>query len=560
MDKKREQCIDRIHKALSKDALITERNKQVLRQVLDGLRAEMERDPLFAQIFNRLTYTGSSYEGLRIRQANEFDINLVMKLPVQENDFKIVAERPGHVSYTLTMACKKRLEQTMDGQEMHCLFNLFTTEGLKFKPTWWREWFQSVVDKALRSYTPPCGGDGSKVFELRQRQSGPARTLLVHLPDNGHIDIDLVPVLEYTFNQLPAKVPRHKWYDELLSEEERRWLMVPKPPRDDDNLWRIHFPDAEKKLMKDLECIKPTIRLMKALRDRHKWALSSYSVKTVVMRHRLEQRDRVYWQNKNRWAVLMDVLGRLREVMNPCGPGICSLYDENLSLIPDMSVDTRKNIAQRLQKILNVVAKDSDRVCEFFLETTDDASVSSPATEENLCDPLVTSSVSATEVCETSSSPGLGSVVDGIVDERPCSPRVSSSVNALACTNAIVIRQEVVCGDLEHQNEGNDAQVTLCVLADGDHLLAETSCSLHGCQNQRIEVSPDMLEGLTVPSFLVLKQSFKAALPRSVRAMLTVMKEGRPLLKTCFYLKLQRCVEECQVRVPFPRVERHAKL
>ncbi|KAH7976283.1 hypothetical protein HPB52_010759 [Rhipicephalus sanguineus] len=305
------------------------------------------------------------------------------------------------------MACKKRLEQTMDGQEMHCLFNLFTTEGLKFKPTWWREWFQSVVDKALRSYTPPCGADGSKLFELRQRESGPARTLLVHLPDNGHIDIDLVPVLEYTFNQLPAKVPRQKWYDELLSEEERRWLMVPKPPRDDDNLWRIHFPDAEKKLMKDLECIKPTIRLMK-------------------------------------------VLGRLRQVMNPCGPGICSLYDENLSLIPDMSVDTRKNIAQRLQKILNVVAKDSDRVCEFFLETTDDACVSSPATEENLCDPLVTSSVSATEVCETSSSPGLGSVVDGIVDERSC----------------------------------------------------------------RIEVSPDMLEGLTVPSFLVLKQSFKAALPR----------------------------------------------
>ncbi|KAL1438781.1 hypothetical protein MTO96_047710 [Rhipicephalus appendiculatus] len=215
----------------------------------------------------------------------------------------------------------------MGSQEMHCLFKLFTTKDLKFMPTWWREWFQSVVDKALRSYTPPLREDGSQQFVLRQRQSGPARTLLVHLPDHSQIDIDLVPVLEHTFNQLPAEVPRHKWYNELLSEDDRRWLMVPKPPKDDDNLWRIHFPDSEKKLMKDMECIKPTIRLLKALRDKHKWALSSYSLKTVVIRHRLEQRDRVYWQNKNRWTVLMDVLKKFREVMDPSGPVACNVVD-----------------------------------------------------------------------------------------------------------------------------------------------------------------------------------------------------------------------------------------
>ncbi|XP_075729112.1 cyclic GMP-AMP synthase-like receptor isoform X3 [Rhipicephalus microplus] len=509
MDKKREQCIDRIHEALSEDTSITKRNQRILREVLDCLCVQMKSDLLFARIFNRLTYTGSSFEGLRIRQADEFDINLVMKLPIQEGEFKIVAERPGHVSYMLTMACKERLKKTMDGREMHCLFKLFTTD-LKFMPTWWREWFQSVVDKALKNFTPPCAEDGS------QRFTG-----------------------------------------------EKRWLMVPKPPKDDDHLWRIHFPYAERKLMKDLECIKPTIRLIKALRDKHKWALASYSVKTVVMRHRLEHRSTVYWQNKNRWTVLNDVLKRLHDVVHPSGPGIRSLYDENVSLIPDMSKDTRNNIAQRLQKILNVLARDSDRVCEFFLETTDSASVASNV-EENLCDQLVISSASTTEVCETPSSPGIGSVVDGMIGERPCRPLLGSTVNALACGNAIVVRQKVVCSDLEHENGCNDAQVTLCILADGDHLLAETSCSLCGCQDQRIEVSKDMLDGLTVPSFLVLKQSFKltgkVAPPQSVQTRLTVMKEGKPLVKTCFYLQLQRCVEECQVRVPFPRAEPHAKL
>ncbi|XP_037271212.2 cyclic GMP-AMP synthase-like receptor isoform X1 [Rhipicephalus microplus] len=562
MDKKREQCIDRIHEALSEDTSITKRNQRILREVLDCLCVQMKSDLLFARIFNRLTYTGSSFEGLRIRQADEFDINLVMKLPIQEGEFKIVAERPGHVSYMLTMACKERLKKTMDGREMHCLFKLFTTD-LKFMPTWWREWFQSVVDKALKNFTPPCAEDGSQRFTVHQRASGPARTLFVYLPDHSRINIDLVPVLEYIFKQLPAEVPRHGWFNELLRKGEKRWLMVPKPPKDDDHLWRIHFPYAERKLMKDLECIKPTIRLIKALRDKHKWALASYSVKTVVMRHRLEHRSTVYWQNKNRWTVLNDVLKRLHDVVHPSGPGIRSLYDENVSLIPDMSKDTRNNIAQRLQKILNVLARDSDRVCEFFLETTDSASVASNV-EENLCDQLVISSASTTEVCETPSSPGIGSVVDGMIGERPCRPLLGSTVNALACGNAIVVRQKVVCSDLEHENGCNDAQVTLCILADGDHLLAETSCSLCGCQDQRIEVSKDMLDGLTVPSFLVLKQSFKltgkVAPPQSVQTRLTVMKEGKPLVKTCFYLQLQRCVEECQVRVPFPRAEPHAKL
>ncbi|XP_075729118.1 cyclic GMP-AMP synthase-like receptor isoform X8 [Rhipicephalus microplus] len=262
MDKKREQCIDRIHEALSEDTSITKRNQRILREVLDCLCVQMKSDLLFARIFNRLTYTGSSFEGLRIRQADEFDINLVMKLPIQEGEFKIVAERPGHVSYMLTMACKERLKKTMDGREMHCLFKLFTTD-LKFMPTWWREWFQSVVDKALKNFTPPCAEDGSQRFTVHQRASGPARTLFVYLPDHSRINIDLVPVLEYIFKQLPAEVPRHGWFNELLRKGEKRWLMVPKPPKDDDHLWRIHFPYAERKLMKDLECIKPTIRLIK---------------------------------------------------------------------------------------------------------------------------------------------------------------------------------------------------------------------------------------------------------------------------------------------------------
>lgn len=88
METKKRRILQRIHKTLSLDPDITKRNKQILGEVLDGLCAEMNKDPLFAWLFNRLIYTGSMYEGLRIHQADEFDVNLVMKLPVKEGDFQ----------------------------------------------------------------------------------------------------------------------------------------------------------------------------------------------------------------------------------------------------------------------------------------------------------------------------------------------------------------------------------------------------------------------------------------------------------------------------------------
>lgn len=556
MDKQRNQILQDIHIALSKDTHITERNKQILSQVLDGLRAEMMKDPLFAEIFKRFSYTGSSYEGLRIRRADEFDINLIMELPVHKGKFEIFAERPGYVSYKITADCKKYLKDNVGKPELHALSRLFD-EDLKLHPKLWREWFQSVVDKARNSYTPPLEEDGSKSFELTARGSGPARTLHVDLPDKSVIDIDLVPVLEHGFDHLPERVRRCQWYNKVSSEQNdsNKWVMVPKPLKDDDSVWRMNFPDVEKKLMKDWECMKPTIRLIKALRDRHKWALSSYSMKTVVIRHRLEKEDKVYWQNENRWTVLIDVLKRLRENLDPSGPGIRYVFDDDVSLIPDMSVDTRKNIAQRLQKILNVLAKEPNRARMYFLEQDEGDRGSSRTVKESSCEPLVISS-SATEACAVSSSTELGSrnSVDNIIDERPH----VTSVNMPSYTNAIVISQEVVSDEMQHQDADNDVQVTLCALADGNRLLVETSCDLHSCPGHSLQISMEMLEALTAPSLLVLKQRFEladeAALPRPVQTVLTVMTEGRPLVKAFFSLQLHKRVEECQVCVPFPQL------
>ncbi|KAG0444188.1 hypothetical protein HPB47_014068 [Ixodes persulcatus] len=46
-----------------------------------------QTDPLFHLLFKRLEYTGSFYDGLRIKKADEFDINLVLNLPFEKDEF-----------------------------------------------------------------------------------------------------------------------------------------------------------------------------------------------------------------------------------------------------------------------------------------------------------------------------------------------------------------------------------------------------------------------------------------------------------------------------------------
>ncbi|KAL1433683.1 hypothetical protein MTO96_012221 [Rhipicephalus appendiculatus] len=204
------------------------------------------------------------------------------------------------------MACKERLERDSKSRSVFKLLKRLLTKDLKLNPVAWRRWFQSVLDKALATYKP-LG------FKLRQRESGLARTLHVELPHESHIDIDLAAVLEHCFNQLPANVPCREWFDELLrqvtpwlllqAQYDGKWIMVLKPHEDDSTIWRINFPEAEKKLMKNRGCMKPTIRLMKALREKQQWPLSSYSMKSLVVQHMRENQERVYWDNENQWTL-----------------------------------------------------------------------------------------------------------------------------------------------------------------------------------------------------------------------------------------------------------------
>ena len=42
-----------------------------------------QEDPMFACLYQEMAYSGSYWDGLRVKEATEFDLNIVFKLPCQ---------------------------------------------------------------------------------------------------------------------------------------------------------------------------------------------------------------------------------------------------------------------------------------------------------------------------------------------------------------------------------------------------------------------------------------------------------------------------------------------
>lgn len=453
--------LNQVHVILSKDEETTKNNRAIVDTVLEALVKHMKKvDPLFSKAFKRITYTGSSFEGLRIREADEFDVNLIIILPIRDDEFELTYEQPGFVSYLLTETGLNSLRGREDGPVLQRLEGLFSKERMLLAQLF-RTWFQSVMDTALRSYE--SSSDRSDRFKVRPSQSGPAKTLNVILDSGKQIDIDLVPVLEFSYSLLPHGFPRYRWIDEYCEEIDKKWVMVPKTPKDKGkdkeegelHAWRVHFPDIEKKLLKDCGCMKPIIRLVKALRDTYKWQLSSYAIKTVVVRHRLNKPNKWNWENEHQFTLLLEVLERLMKELRS-ESGICYLFDEKLNLVHDLKPVTRENIAGCLKKqVWNKLSQGPENILVVFKIR--------PATPKLTSSPLLPG-------CKTPDTPRSCSSFSGDVtpDEVDACRPVEGNRN---CARSLLKRVAEASSDSELESSNSNGGA---VVADGS-LLDEAS-------------------------------------------------------------------------------------
>lgn len=254
-------------------------------EVVNALK---KNDELFNALFREIYYSGSYYDGLKIREPDEFDLNFILSTSkfgdistLEEGSpgyFKIRFQKVMDLTRYGTRIADRFLEEFIEPSK-----DFYGREAYYIIPDKVRKWFATIFEKA--KYDIPMRiADGSKITKLSTEQNGPAFTLRLEIDKVQNIDIDLsvvFPIPTINFQRIPAI-----WKNlESLRHPKQDAFLVPISAEKYGPEWSLHFPRVEKEIILNKRCAKPVIRFLKQFRDTNKPLvnLKSYALKTVVM-------------------------------------------------------------------------------------------------------------------------------------------------------------------------------------------------------------------------------------------------------------------------------------
>ena len=314
-------------------------------------------DSLFSILYSSIYYGGSYYDGLRITEATEFDLDMILKIPSRGNVMRLqlgngLSIPYGFAKYYCKSSPANILTSTRMKENEKKLFLTFFEEDVLL-PVKVRDWFRRVVDKAVRYYEQHpfyLWQDEVTIQRYNWRLYSPAVTLKIKVGNDLEVDIDLVPVFTCGEEMLVPKTHRGKEYQKV---------------------WRLSYPAVERELLKYQNCAKKVIRYLKWVRDNFKdwdW-VSSYYLKTVVM---LEiENDGGHWSDKQLGEKLEEMLKDLQEYFK--NGYLPSLHDDRLNLLNHIDPITLFNAERRLSKFIpkgeeEIVDKLSELSAKYLLQ------------------------------------------------------------------------------------------------------------------------------------------------------------------------------------------------
>ncbi|XP_063360867.1 cyclic GMP-AMP synthase-like receptor [Cydia amplana] len=153
-----------------------------------------EADPYYKQYSSHVLFAGSHYDNLRINKPDEFDMDIVIGLPVNpdenpqnpaKSDVVIEDIAPGFVRLKMGKQFQN-LPNRDQGEdwEINQTACKWLDDANYLLRSQFMYWFQSVVDKAMNLFDqnehgePYMDVEGTK-YNLRLSASGPAYTLII---------------------------------------------------------------------------------------------------------------------------------------------------------------------------------------------------------------------------------------------------------------------------------------------------------------------------------------------------------------------------------------------
>ncbi|KFM73212.1 Protein mab-21, partial [Stegodyphus mimosarum] len=271
-------------------------SKKALTSFLNTLTNALKNDDMFNLLYEKPYYTGSSYNGLRVGSASEFDIDMVLHVPQQ------ISLKVEFFDSTLAFAkIKWEVKSELPENKTDILkFLNANSVDCYLEPVKITSWFQSLFDRFLSKLVFK-----DDIKRVKNHKSGPARTVEIETYSSTVINIDLVPVFQFDSQQL-SDTPIAEIFQKYpnISCAKKICFLVPKqctgeaPMNESDcNIsWRLDFPEIEKSVLHNKQCTKPIIKLIKLLRDKSDWkGLASYYIKTVMLWEVSKHPNRQVW-------------------------------------------------------------------------------------------------------------------------------------------------------------------------------------------------------------------------------------------------------------------------
>ncbi|EZA48044.1 hypothetical protein X777_14420 [Ooceraea biroi] len=125
-------------------------NNQYLNEIIEKLiKLMQQQSKLFNKTYRRIVWAGSYYKKTRVGDPEEYDINLVIDLPIKQEDMKFTSQCPGYVKILSNIKWDNSFGKSMDPeyQEMKKLIDDESyLHQVKF-----RTWMEGILDKVARA-------------------------------------------------------------------------------------------------------------------------------------------------------------------------------------------------------------------------------------------------------------------------------------------------------------------------------------------------------------------------------------------------------------------------
>ncbi|XP_031780375.1 uncharacterized protein LOC103315742 [Nasonia vitripennis] len=326
-------------------------SNQILRNVvLTMLLKHMKKeDKFFNDLFGDVNYAGSVSKNLKVYKPDEYDLNLVIRLPI---NYKFLTIEPDDIHCGYVKIRAKVADNGIDAGIFSRIISGNYLDQNKF-----REWMHSVVRKALNSIHSESNSSvdnnsnlyifrsRKRTYEVTCRQSNPAFTLqVIYKAANYNVDFDLVPCLQF----------KNKAVEGFRQPKGNQWIAIAKPLRvyEGNLLWRAGFYQTEKRLLKGsiVGQIKPIIKMFKKFRDDQGWDnIKSYYIETLFYNELTDKdfkRDFCYFSCT---SVFVYMLQRLEKHLK--AKVLRNYWHKEHSLFDSVNPQYLEDLARQLEKI-----------------------------------------------------------------------------------------------------------------------------------------------------------------------------------------------------------------